>query len=87
MFNNNNNAKMETTQFKVGNIYEMRFIGDSELRPQFACVKRTAKTATFKRVKGSESFTRKIKEYESVEYILSGSYSMAPSIRADKFIA
>jgi hypothetical protein len=73
-------------KFEEGNIYEMRFIGDSDLRPQFICVKRTAKTVTFERFKGTEKITKKIKEYRGVEHIHAGNYSMAPSIYADKVV-
>lgn len=76
-----------TTQFETGNVYEMTFIGDSNLRPEFICVKRTPKTVTFERFKGTESMTRKIKVYDNCEYILDGSYSMAPRIKADKIVA
>ena len=27
------------TKFEAGNVYEMRFIGDSDLRPEFICTK------------------------------------------------
>jgi hypothetical protein len=74
------------TQFETGNIYEMRFIGDSDLRPQYICVKRTAKTVTFERFKSTESITRRIKTYNNVEYIIDGNYSMAPSIKADRVV-
>lgn len=75
-----NQAEIE--RFEVSTVYEMRFIGDSDLRPEWICVKRTAKTVTFERFKGIESITRRIKEYGNSEYILKGSYSMAPSIYA-----
>lgn len=77
----------ELKKFEVGNVYEMRFIGDSDLRPQFICVNRTAKTATFERFKGTETLTRRIKEYEGVEYVLEGAYSMAPRIKASNVVA
>ena len=69
-------------KFEVGSIYEMRFICDSDLRPQYICVKRTAKTVTFEKFQGTETLTRRIKNYDSSEYVLEGNYSMAPSIRA-----
>jgi len=75
-----------TTQFEAGKIYQMSFIGDSELRPEFKCIKRTAKTATFQRVCGSETITRRIKTYNSCEYVLDGNYSMAPSINASRIV-
>jgi hypothetical protein len=80
---------MTTTSktFQIGNIYEMRFIGDSDLKISFKCVKRTAKTVTMESVKGSESLTRRIKtSYDNIEYVLKGSYSMAPAISADKLV-
>ena len=74
-------------QFEAGNIYQMRFIGDSELKPQFICVKRTAKTITFSKIGSKkENINRRVKVYNGVEYILDGSYSMAPSIKADKIV-
>jgi len=76
-----------TTQFEEGNIYQMSFIGDSELKPQFICVKRTAKTVTLERFKSpSDSLTRRIKIYRGIEYIVEGNYSMAPSIHSDKVV-
>jgi len=88
MSNKQKQNKMENqiTKFEVGNIYEMRFIGDNDLRPQFICVKRTAKTATFECFKGTESLTRRIKEYDNSEYILEGNYSKAPRIKANKVV-
>lgn len=76
-----------TTQFETGNVYEMTFIGDSNLRPQWICINRTAKTVTFERFKGTESMTRRIKEWDGCEYILDGSYSMAPQIKATRLVA
>lgn len=74
-------------QFETGNIYEMRFIGDSELRVKFICVKRTATKVTFDRFQNpGDSITRKIKVWDGSEYILDGSYSMAPSIKATNLI-
>ena len=73
-------------RFEVGNIYEMRFIGDSDLKVAFICTKRTPKTVRLEAVKSKEILNRKIKNSEIEEYILEGSYSMAPSIRAGKVI-
>jgi hypothetical protein len=73
--------------FETGNIYQMNFIGDSELKPQYICVKTTGKTATFERFRNpSDKITRKIKVWDNVEYIVDRSYSMAPSIYADKVV-
>ena len=74
------------TKFEAGNIYQVNFIGDSDLKPQWICIKRTNKTVTFERFKKTESITRRIKTYNGVEYVLDGSYSMAPSIYADKVV-
>jgi hypothetical protein len=77
---------METTKFETGNIYEMRFITDSELKPKFICIKRTDKTITFQRFKGEEIITKKIRIHDNEEYILAGSYSMAPVIKASRLV-
>ncbi len=77
----------ETIKFEEGNIYEMRFIGDSDLRVKYYCAKRTAKTVRLEVYKRpSESLTRKIKVYSGVEYIVEGNYSMAPSVKADRIV-
>lgn len=78
-----NNA---TTTFETGKTYQMTFVTDSDLRPEFVCTKRTAKTATFERVRGNETLTRRIKIYDGCEYVLEGSYSMAPSINAKRLV-
>jgi len=73
-------------KFEEGNIYTMTFAGDSELKPKFICIKRTAKMATFEAISGNEVVTKKIKEFNGVEMVRVGSYSMAPSIYADKVV-
>lgn len=76
---------MNTVKFETGNVYEMSFIGDADLRPQYICVKRTEKSVTFEKFPtASEVITKKIKVWDNVEYILTGSYSMAPSIKASR---
>ena len=72
--------------FEVGNIYEMRFIGDFELRPHFICTKRTPKTASFKGLNTGEIINRRIKISDEGEYVVDGSYSMAPTIRAKRVV-
>lgn len=73
--------------FEVGNIYEMRFITDSELRPKFICVKRTAKTVLFERFMSPvDKMTRRIRVHAGVEYVVEGCYSMAPSIYASDLV-
>jgi hypothetical protein len=77
----------QNTKFEVGNIYEMSFIGDSNLRPQYICVKRTAKTVTFEKFQNpSDSITRRIKNHDGREYILQGSYSMSPGIYSHRVV-
>lgn len=79
---------MTTAKFEIGNVYEMRFITDSDLRPKFICTKLTATTATFERFgTPSDKFTKKVKSYNGVEFVNAGNYSMAPSIHADKVVA
>lgn len=74
-------------RFEVGSIYEMRFIGDSDLKPAYICVKRTNKTASFERFqRPNDSLTRKILTHGEVEYVREGSYSMAPTIYASRLI-
>jgi len=75
------------TTFETGNVYQMTFIGDSDLRPEFICVKRTAKNATFERFTNpSEKITRRIKVWNGSEYVLEASYSMAPTIKATNLV-
>jgi hypothetical protein len=79
--------KTAITQFETGNIYEMSFIGDSDLRPKFICVKRTEKSVTFERFqKPSDKITRRIKVYDNCEFIVDGNYSMAPVINASRLV-
>lgn len=70
--------------FEVGNVYEMRYIGDNDLRPLWFCSKVTPKMATFEKYQNKkETITRKIKSSGGVDYVLEGNYSMAPSISAN----
>ena len=76
-----------STTFETGNIYQMRFVTDSQLRPEFICMDRTPKTATFYAIKGNDVIKRKIRiDSEGFEYIVDGSYSMAPSINSKKVV-
>lgn len=73
--------------FERGNIYVMTFITDSDLKIPYICTHRTKKTVRLEHTETKEAITRKIKTNSSgVEYILKGSYSMAPGIYADKII-
>ncbi len=78
---------METLKFETGNIYQMRFITDSDLLVSYICIKRTDKTVSFERyMNATEVITKKIKVYNNEEYILKGTYSMAPSIKASNLV-
>lgn len=71
--------------FEVSSVYAMHFITDSDLKPKYIVLKRTATTVTFQKFQSpnSEKITRKIKtDSKGIEYIVNGSYSMAPSISA-----
>ena len=70
-------------KFEVGQVYQMRFITDCDLRPKFKCTKITPKRATFERVESPrETITRGIKVWRGVQYVREGNYSMAPIIDA-----
>jgi hypothetical protein len=78
---------MKTTKFEAGNIYEMRFITDSDLAVKYICVKRTEKTVTFERfMNSSDTISKKVKVYNNEEYVVTGNYSMAPSIKASRIV-
>jgi hypothetical protein len=68
-------------KFTIENQYQMRFIGDSDLKVTWVCTDRTEKTVTLR--SGKEVIKRKIKLSDGKEYVLYGSYSMAPVIRAN----
>lgn len=74
---------MKIVRFETGNIYWMQFVGDADLRPQYICIHRTAKFATFQKFQGGETIRRKIEVFRGRERISYASYSMAPSIWAD----
>jgi hypothetical protein len=74
---------METLKFETGNIYQMKFIGDSNLLVKYVCLSRTAKKITFGKVGSEETISRMVKVYDNIEYVLEGNYSMAPIIKAD----
>ena len=73
-------------KFETGNVYEMRFITDSELKAEFICTKLTKTMATFERYGNpSDSITKKIKTNpEGIEYVVTDSYSLAPVIKANR---
>lgn len=75
--------------FRESGVYEMTFVGDSQLRPRFICTKRTKSMATFKRLntKQEEVIKRRVKVgSDGSEYVLDGSYSMSPQIKASNCV-
>ena len=74
--------------FEQGKKYQMKFIGDNDLRPVYICLKRTAKTVILKSENTGEILKRRIKIYSDTngEYILEGNYSMAPKISAERIV-
>ena len=77
-------------KFEKGNVYQMRFITDNDLRPEYICTKVTAKTASFQRFKSpdSEVITRRIQTTGRMgEYVRVGNYSMAPTINTKDIVA
>jgi hypothetical protein len=78
---------METIKFETGNVYEMTFITNADLRVPYICVKRTDKTVSFERFENpTERLNKKIKVYNNTEYVLKGDYSMAPMIKASRLV-
>lgn len=78
---------MTTTKFEIGNIYEMRFITDSDLSVKYICVKRTEKTVKFERFGNpSDSISKKVKVYNNEEYVVTENYSLAPCIKASRIV-
>ena len=72
-------------KFETGKTYKTNFICSSDSWIHVTIIKRTEKTVTFEGVMGEGIKRAKIKVYEGVEQFLpTGSYSMAPTMRADK---
>lgn len=68
-------------KFEVNKAYQMRFIGDYELRPLVSIIKRTDKTVIFQ--ERSEVKRAKIHTNGEEEFFYPyGKYSMAPIVRA-----
>jgi len=85
---NTMNTQAEVIRFEVGNIYELRFVGDHNVRPQYICTKRTALSVSFEEFNSPHApkLTKRFKIHNGHEYITAGNYSMAPIIRADKVV-
>lgn len=78
---------MATAKFEKGNIYTKSSIVDSQSQSHYICIGRTAKTVIFEKYQQpGQKYTFRIKEYNGSEYVIFGSYSMAPAIYADKII-
>lgn len=73
----------KSSKFEVGEKYEARHPGDSELRPVWTVVKRTPKTVTVQH--GKETATKKIYNNEDGEFVYpEGRYSKAAVLRAER---
>lgn len=76
----------QDTAFKVGRTYYARSACDYECIYSWEVVKRTDKTIWIQDKRGSDLRARRISTIEGVETIMpSGTYSMAPMLRADRF--
>lgn len=72
-----------TTQFKVGQTYSCRSLGDWDCIFSFEVVDRSEKTVTIKSHRGV--VRRKIRVYDNVEKIDPlGRYSLSPTLSADR---
>ncbi len=80
-------ANTNTVKFEAGNVYSCNSIGDSNCWWHFEVVRRTAKSVWIREV-GSEEVKRKAVSvsYDGSAETISplGSYSMAPSLKADQ---
>jgi hypothetical protein len=74
-------------KFVVGQEYYYRHIGDSELFSRMTIVSRTEKTAMVLREYDKEARRYKIHNWDGVEVIRAGNYSMAGSWRANNIVA
>lgn len=80
----------QTHTFQVGTTYGARSIIDSDTIFRFTIIKRTAKFITVLRDNGADGEVIRVgvKTDERGEWALPfGSYSMAPTIRADRVVA
>lgn len=72
------------TKFEAGKTYIYKFYGDRDVAVPCKIIKRTAKTITYVELDENKTFTRKIRETFGVECASIGSYSMAPTLYADR---
>jgi hypothetical protein len=71
-------------KFETGKTYAYKFYGDHNLVVLCKIIKRTAKTVTYVELDENRTYTRKIRETFGVECVSIGSYSMAPTLYADR---
>lgn len=72
---------MQTIAFKKGQSYQIRFVGDNDLRPSVEILDRTEKSVFAKVENKISRFVVKI--HDNTEFIMPlGSYSMAPMCKA-----
>jgi hypothetical protein len=71
-------------KFEIGKTYIYKFYGDRDVAVPCQIIKRTAKTITYMELDENKTFTRKIRETFGVECVSTGSYSMAPTLYADR---
>lgn len=72
--------------FETGKAYVHGWIGDSELFTTWTVLTRTAKTVTI--TDGYETRKCRIFEYDGTECVRPfGTYSMCPTLRAEKVVA
>ena len=71
-------------KFETGRTYAYKFYGDHDLVVLCKIIKRTAKTVTYVELDENRTYTRKIRETFGVECVSIGSYSMAPTLYADR---
>ena len=72
------------TKFEAGKTYAYKFYGDHDLVVLCKIIKRTAKTITYLELDENKTYTKKIRETFGVECVSTGSYSMAPTLYADR---
>ena len=70
--------------FEIGKTYIYKFYGDRDVVVPCKIIKRTAKTVTYIELDENKTYTKKIRETFGVECVSTGSYSMAPTLYADR---
>jgi len=74
-------------KFKLGKKYKMKSVCDHNCKWEYEVIKRTKKTITIKQIHDGRINNRRVKVCGDSEYISPlGTYSMSPTLRADKEI-